>query len=46
MFALVRYDNEKYYVVPKEQVLYDKIKCVVKSKGCRYEATPIAFNCK
>jgi len=47
MFALVRYDNRKYYVIPKNHVLFaDNCKCIVKIKGCRYKASLIAYNCK
>lgn len=46
MFALLRYDNTKYCVVPKKYTLRKNGECIVRNKGSRYRAFFIAYNCK
>lgn len=46
MFALVRYDNKKYFVIPENRILINNGECIVKNKGCRYKAFLIAYNGK
>ena len=45
MYALVRYDNRKYYVlIKRKNILFKNEKCM-KNKSCKYKAYLILYNC-